>query len=250
MKDSLRALLVDDETTARITLSRMLKMYCPEVNIVGEASNIVDAGKLIHQLEPEIVFLDIRIGQHTGFDLLEMIKTYDFQLVFVTAYDQYAIQAFQYSALDYLLKPIDPDRLISVVQKCLKEKNDYQLSDRLDSMREGWGNKEVETIIINNDQGYHFIPLRELMRLSSDRGTTAFHSKNQAVITVAKNIGDFAKMLPDNSFFRCHQSHIINFRWVSSYLFQDGGTIIMRDKTPVPLARARREEFIKRIKTF
>lgn len=250
MKNSLRALLIDDETTARITLSRILKMYCPEVSIVGEAANIIDAGKLIHQLEPEIVFLDIRIGQHTGFDLLEMLKTHDFQLVFVTAYDQYAIQAFQYSALDYLLKPIDPDRLIAVVQKCLKEKNDHQLTGRLQAMREDWEKKEPETIIVNNEQGYHFIPLAELMRLSSDRGTTAFHSKNQAVITVAKNIGDFAKMLPESTFFRCHQSHIINFRWVSSYLFQDGGTIIMRDKTPVPLARARREEFIKKIKNF
>ena len=250
MKNSLRALLVDDETTARITLSRMLKMYCPEVNIIGEANNIVDAGKLIHQLKPEIIFLDIRIGQHTGFDLLEMLKTHDFQLVFVTAYDQYAIQAFQYSALDYLLKPIDPDRLITVVQKCLKEKNDHQSSDRLKIVQDGWGNKETETIIVNNDQGYHFILLTELMRLSSDRGTTAFHTEHQPVITVAKNIGDFAKMLPESSFFRCHQSHIVNFRWVSSYLFQDGGTIIMRDKTPVPLARARREEFIKRIKAF
>jgi len=201
-------------------------------------------------LEPEIIFLDIRIGQHTGFDLFEMLKTHDFQLVFVTAYDQYAIQAFQYSALDYLLKPIDPDRLITVVQKCLKEKNDHQSSDRLKIMQDGWGNKETETIIVNNDQGYHFILLTELMRLSSDRGTTAFHTEHQPVITVAKNIGDFAKMLPESSFFRCHQSHIVNFRWVSSYLFQDGGTIIMRDKTPVPLARARREEFIKRIKAF
>ncbi|WP_020534372.1 LytR/AlgR family response regulator transcription factor [Lewinella cohaerens] len=250
MKNSLRALLVDDETTARITLSRILKMYCPEVEIVGEAGNIIDAGKLIQQLEPEIVFLDIRIGQHTGFDLLEMIKRPNFQLVFVTAYDQYALQAFEYSALDYLLKPIDPDRLIYVVQKSIKERNNHQLSGRLQAMRNDWDKNEPETIVVNNDQGYHFIPLSGLMRLSSDRGTTAFHSEDQPVITVAKNIGEFAKMLPDSSFFRCHQSHVINLRWVSSYLFQDGGTIIMRDKTPIPLARARREDFIKRIKNF
>ena len=243
-------LIVDDESLARQRLERMVTDLGHEV--AGEAKNAAEAMALIEKLDPAIVLLDIEMPGETGIQLAARVSQLDQPpaIIFTTAYDQYAIQAFQYSALDYLLKPIDPDRLITVVQKCLKEKNDHQSSDRLKIMQDGWGNKETETIIVNNDQGYHFILLTELMRLSSDRGTTAFHTEHQPVITVAKNIGDFAKMLPESSFFRCHQSHIVNFRWVSSYLFQDGGTIIMRDKTPVPLARARREEFIKRIKAF
>lgn len=248
MKMSLRALLVDDEATARTTLSRILAMYCPAVEIIGQADNIIQAAKLVQQLQPELVFLDIRIGQHTGFDLLEMIPNPNFQLVFVTAYDQYALQAFDYSALDYLLKPIDPDRLMEVVKKSLTHKDGQQLKGRIQNMQQDWKKEEPEKIVVNNEQGYHFILLTDLMHLSSDRGTTTFHCSELPNITVARNIGEFARMLPERLFFRCHQSHLVNKKWVFSYLFQDGGTIIMRDKTSIPLARARKEDFIKWIK--
>lgn len=225
-------------------------MYCPEVEIIGEAAEVVGAAKMIQQTAPDIVFLDIRIGQYTGFDLLEMLPNPQFHLVFVTAYDEYALQAFEYSALDYLLKPIDPDRLIEVVGRC-KTNSDYgQLSDRLQNVEKQWQKDDPEVIVVNNDQGYHFITIKNLIRLSSDKGVTTFHIHDQADISVARNLGEFARILPETLFFRCHQSHLINMHWISSYLFQDGGKIITKDQASIPLARARKDLFLAKLKGF
>ena len=248
MQHRLSAVLVDDESNARLTLSRLLKMYCPEVEIIGEAGDIVTAAKLIQKLDPAIVFLDIRIGQYTGFDLLEMLPEPNFHLIFVTAYDEYALKAFEHSALDYLLKPIDPDRLSEVIQRCKSEQNKDHLQTRLQHMEGQWEKAEPEVIVVNNEQGYHFIPLQDLIRLSSDNGVTTFHLHNQASVSVAKNLGAFARLLPGELFFRCHQSHLINMNWISSYLFQDGGKIIMRDQASLPLARARKDTFLAKLK--
>lgn len=250
MDHPLRALLVDDEKNARLTLRRILAMYCPDVEIIAEAADVVGAAKLIQQSTPDIVFLDIRIGQYTGFDLLEMLPNPQFHLIFVTAYDEYALQAFEYSALDYLLKPIDPDRLIEVVDRCRDQQNRGQLSDRLQNVEQQWQKKAPEVIVVNNDQGYHFIAITDLIRLSSDKGVTTFHLHNQADISVARNLGEFARMLPEALFFRCHQSHLINMRWISSYLFQDGGKIITKDQAAIPLARARKDLFLAKLKDF
>ncbi|MEL6657189.1 MAG: LytTR family DNA-binding domain-containing protein [Bacteroidota bacterium] len=247
MDHSLRAILVDDEKNARVTLSRILGMYCPEIEIIAEADNVVNAAKLIGQNQPDIVFLDIRIGKYTGFDLLEMLPNPQFHLIFVTAYDEYALQAFEYSALDYLLKPIDPDRLLEVVNRCKNEQS-VQLADRLQNVEQQWQKKNPEVIVVNNDQGYHFISIKDLIRLSSDKGVTTFHINGQADISVARNLGKYVQLLPDSNFFRCHQSHLINMSWISSYLFQDGGTIITKDQAAIPLARARKDLFLAKLK--
>lgn len=250
MKNRLRAIIVDDEKNARLTLQRILNMYCPEVEIIAEAADIVTAAKLLGQLSPDILFLDIRIGQYTGFDLLEMLPNKDFHLIFVTAYDEYALQAFEFSALDYLLKPIDPDRLIEVVERCKLGKNREQLSDRLKNVEEQWQQQDPAVMVVNNDQGYHFITIRDLIRLSSDKGVTTFYLHQQPDVVVARNLAEFARILPEQLFFRCHQSHLINMNWISSYLFQDGGKIIMRDQATIPLARARKDSFLAKLKHF
>ncbi|MEL6969789.1 MAG: LytTR family DNA-binding domain-containing protein [Bacteroidota bacterium] len=250
MNNRLRAIIVDDEKNARLTLQRILKMYCPEVNIIAEAADIVTAAKLLRQLKPDILFLDIRIGQYTGFDLLEMLPQKDFHLIFVTAYDEYALQAFEFSALDYLLKPIDPDRLTEVVERCKLGKNRKQLGDRLKNVEEQWQQQDPEVMVVNNDQGYHFITIRDLIRLSSDKGVTTFYLHQQPDVVVARNLAGFARILPEHLFFRCHQSHLINMSWISSYLFQDGGKIIMRDQATIPLARARKDNFLAKLKDF
>lgn len=229
----------------------MLTLYCPEVKVVAEAEDIVKGAKVIQKHQADVVFLDIRIGQHNGFDLLDLLGDVNFQLVFVTAYDEYAVQAFHYNALDYLLKPIDPDRLQEVIGRVKEERFKEHLHHRLDRSRKQLNGDSPDTLVVSNDQGYHFLLLDELMRLSSNAGVTSFYtSKNTDSISVARNIGTYEHLLSNPSFFRCHQSHIINFRWVSSYLFQDGGTIIMRDKKSIPLARSRKEAFLERLKDF
>jgi two-component system, LytTR family, response regulator len=250
MHKKITAIIIDDERPARTTLRRMLALYCPEVAIKAEADNIVEGVKLINSLSVELVFLDMRIGQFSGFDLLDMLPSVEFQLVFVTAYDEYAIQAFRYNALDYLLKPIDPERLREVIDRSLESNGRSQVAERLELSRQQLEGAQPDTLVVSNDQGYHFLKLDTLYRISSSNGVTTFYQNDHAPILVARNIGEFEQLLPKSAFFRCHQSHIINFNWVSSYLFRDGGSIMMRDGNAVPLARARKDAFLARVKIF
>lgn len=248
VNSELRVLIVDDEETARITLRRMLDRYCPGVQIVAEAGDVIEGAKLIKHAQPQVVFLDIRIGQHTGFDLLELLTTHDFQLVFVTAYDEYAVKAFEVNAIDYLLKPIAPDRLQQVVKRCQSLSQQPQQIQRLKQSEAQWKSGTFEQLVISNDKGHHYLQLQDLIRISSDQGLLYFWRMDQKPVTLVKNIGDYEKLLPKHLFFRSHQSHLINKNWISSYLFHNGGVIGMKDGTEVPLARSRKEAFNEWIK--
>lgn len=251
MNNKITTIIIDDERTARTTLRRMLDLYCPEVSIVAEADNVIDGVKSINTFSADMVFLDMRIGQFSGFDLLEMLPTIRFQLVFVTAYEEYAIRAFRYNALDYLLKPIDPERLREVVSRFLHNRNEGgQLAERVALSRQQLQGEQANTLVVSNDQGYHFLKLDKLYRIASNNGLTTFYVDGQTPIMAARNIGEYEHLLPETDFFRCHQSHIINLHWVSSYLFRDGGSIVMSDGNAVPLARARKDAFLLRIKKF
>lgn len=249
MQKKLTAVSIDDEATARRTLSRMLTKYCPLVEMVGEAEDIISGIKLIRKVQPQIVFLDIQIGSHSGFDLLDLLQEINFHLVFATAYDQYAIKAFEYSATHYLLKPIHPEKLRDVVKKCEEKIEEDSIASRAALLQSNLATEPTK-LALNNDKGYHFIELSDLTWLSSNHGVTTFYCANGNKINVARNIGEYDKLLPRSDFFRCHQSHIINLHWVHGYLHQEGGAIILKGGTKIPLARARREEFMERIKTF
>ena len=236
------ALLIDDEPEARRSLGFLISKHCPELRILGQASGVEEGKSLISQLEPDIVFLDIEMQDGTGFDLLQSFLRPSFRVIFVTAYDQYAIRAFEFNALDYLLKPIDIFRLVDAVKKVQHYSGDSyfsQIASLLDNIR----SMQFETIILQTQEGQHYIRLENIIRLNSDKNYTSFFCVGRKEIIVSESIKRYERLLPQDRFFRTHQSHIVQRRFVRSYLKESGGYIEMTDGYQVPVSRRKKDAF-------
>ncbi|MCB0637125.1 MAG: response regulator transcription factor, partial [Lewinella sp.] len=200
--------------------------------------------------KPDIVFLDISFGNETGFDLLEQLPPQHFSLIFVTAYDQFALDAFRYNALDYVLKPIDPEALRKAVAKVHGRPARQQLREGVWQLPSQGSGQAPWLITLNNDKGYFFLPLEKILHVESIGKAVYFYCEGRDPVLVTKNIGEYEQMLPQPAFFRCHQSHLVHLRWVDSYLFADGGAIILRDGKQLPLARRRKDDFLDAMNTY
>ncbi|MFT4679237.1 MAG: two-component system LytT family response regulator [Flavobacteriales bacterium] len=238
----IRAIIVDDEEDARKTLQIFVNQYCPKVEVIDEADGVQDAYRKIMSQEPDLVFLDIQMDDGTGFDLLEKVRNPNFVVIFTTAFDEFAIKAFKYSAIDYLLKPIDPDELIEAVSKVDIGKEDNSV--KIQNLMENQGKQEFDRITLSSQEGLTFVKLENIMRLESDSNYTHFFLTSGEKITVPKSLKEYELILPSSRFFRTHQSHIVNLNYVKKYMKEDGGYVLMEDGSEVFVARRRKEEFI------
>jgi two-component system LytT family response regulator len=241
----MRTILVDDEPDARATLRSFLGSYCTDIEILGEAGSVEEGYSQIRKFDPDLVFLDIQMEDGTGFDLLERFRNIEFCVVFTTAFDAFAIKAFKYSAIDYLLKPIDPDELIDAVHKARRKftGRPQQVEDLL-KFRKG---DEPERITISSTEGLTLVALDDIIRLESDSNYTNFYLKSKEKITVPKSLKEYEDLLPSKKFFRTHQSHIVNLKYVKKYIKDDGGYIVMEDGSQVWVARRRKDDFLDTI---
>jgi len=238
----LNAIIIDDEEDARRTLRAFIKQYCPQVDIIEEGTGVQDGYRKVLSLQPDLVFLDIQMDDGTGFDLLEKIRAPKFNLIFCTAFDEYAIKAFKFSAIDYLLKPIDPDELIEAVSKV--KKDDKSAQPRIESLIENRSQKEMDRITLSSQEGLTFVNLENIRRLESDSNYTHFFLTTGEKITVPKSLKEYELILPISKFFRTHQSHLVNLSYVKKFMREDGGYVLMDDGSEVLVARRRKEEFI------
>jgi two-component system LytT family response regulator len=238
----LRSIIIDDEVDARKTLSVFLGQYCPQVEILAEADGVQEGYRTIMTHNPDLIFLDIQMEDGTGFDLLEKIRSPRFSVVFTTAFDEFAIKAFKYSAIDYLLKPIDPDELIEAVGKV--KPDDRTNEDRIHGLLENRNGRNLDRLTLSSSEGLTFVKLENIMRLESDSNYTHFFLTTGEKITVPKSLKEYEKILPLSKFFRTHQSHIVNLNYVKKYMREDGGYVLMEDGSEVLVARRRKEEFI------
>ena len=238
----LNAIIIDDEEDARSTLRAFIKQYCPQVDIIEEGTGVQDGYRKVLSLQPDLVFLDIQMDDGTGFDLLEKIRAPKFNLIFCTAFDEYAIKAFKFSAIDYLLKPIDPDELIEAVSKV--KKDDKSAQPRIESLIENRSQKEMDRITLSSQEGLTFVNLENIRRLESDSNYTHFFLTTGEKITVPKSLKEYELILPISKFFRTHQSHLVNLSYVKKFMREDGGYVLMDDGSEVLVARRRKEEFI------
>jgi two-component system LytT family response regulator len=242
-----RAIIVDDTEISRVTLRHDLQEYCPQVDVVGEADGVKSAIGLIASKKPEVVFLDIQMGDGTGFDLLTQLKEIDFQIIFTTALDTHGIKAIKFSALDYLLKPIDPDDLIKAVAKLEKTEKGTDVKDSinllLDNMRSNKapGNKRIA---LHSLEKVHMISIDDIIRCESQGAYTIFYLKNKEQILASKNLKEFEEMLEGHSFVRVHHSHLINFAYLKEYIKKDGGYAVMIDKSEVPVSFRKRNTLL------
>lgn len=241
----MKCLIVDDEAKARQNLSNLLRDDHPNVEIVASVGTINEAVQVIEAEKLDIVFLDIEMDGETGFELLDHFPSFDFQLIFITAHDEYAIRAFKYSALDYLLKPIDLDDLDAAIHKVEQQLQKGVSKEQLDYMLQMLKTTKVpEKLIIPTTESMIFVDYADIIRCEADEGYTFVHLQNKETICSSKNIKYYDELLTSKGFFRIHRSHLINVRQVKEYLKSDGGYVIMKDQSTIPVSRRRRQDFI------
>lgn len=242
-----RIAIIDDEQDAREYLRTSLTKFCPDIEICGEADNVESAFELLRQTRPHAVLLDISLKDQTGFDLLDRFPTPPFRVIFTTAYDEFALRAFKYHALDYLLKPIMPDDLIRAVDRIGIDKND-EFTQKISHLLESTRKHKLDKIALTSQEGTVFLHLDKIIRLQSDGNYTTFYLVNSERHVISRQIREFEEMMPENEFFRLHQSHMVNVAFVKKILREDGGYAEMEDGSRLPIARRRKEEFIELVR--
>lgn len=243
----IRTIIVDDEKGAQETLSGMLNLFCKDVQILGMASSANEARSLIKELNPDLIFLDIRMPFENGFDLLESLDNHDFHVIFTTAYNNYALKAIKFSVLDYLLKPINVEELqkaVSKISKITVNKSQYNI------FKAHQLNHKHEQIVLPHKEGFQIVNYREILRFEGERNYTNVYFLNGEQLLVAKTLKEYEELLSEHNFFRVHQSNIINMNCVKAYIKGRGGKIQLIDNTEVDLARSRKKEFLALFKSF
>ncbi len=243
----LKAVIIDDIDLARQTLKKDLALYCPDVEVIGEAEGVVSGVKLLKSFKPDVLFLDIQLKDGVGFDLLEILPDVSFKIIFTTASDAYAIKAFRHAAVDYLLKPIDPDELMSAIEKL---KSGFSQQAQVSVLMENNRNKTTSKIALHTQDKIHVVDIADIIRCEANVNYTEFHFINSKKILVTKTLKDFEEMLKENGFYRVHQSHLINTKYIKEFVKTDGGYLIMSDGNSVPVSTRKRSEVLSLIETL
>ncbi len=246
----MNAIIVEDEPRSREFLKNMVQEYCPHVTIAGTASSVEEAVATIETIKPSLVFLDIEMHTGTGFDVLQQVKQRNFQVIFTTAYDHYAIQAIKFSAVDYLLKPIDVEELQQAVKKVEEKLQANQSSQALDVLLQNLKKSPGDdfSITLSTSEGLEFVPLKNILRLEASGPYTHFFMKDNRKVIVSRHMKEYEMLLNDHYFFRVHNSHIINMKEVSRMIKTDGGYAIMSDGSNISISPKKKDEFMELMK--
>lgn len=243
---NLKLIIIDDEQDARTILRTLIQTYCPDISIVGEATDVPSAVALIREKQPDIILLDIQLGEQTGFDLLDKFTQPEFRIIFTTAYDNFALKAFEYCAMDYLLKPIIPDKLLQALDRVKANISKEKLfQQQLGFLLVGNKKKAFDKIALTTAEGIVFVQLKNILYLQSDGNYTLFYLKNEEKIIVSKTMKEFENLLPEETFFRTHQSYIVNINVVKKVLKEDGGYALLKNEKKVPISRRKKDAFVK-----
>ncbi|WP_309640884.1 LytTR family DNA-binding domain-containing protein [Flavobacterium sp.] len=250
------AILIDDDSNLRNGMRELLAFYAPDITIIGEAEDVETGVIVMDKLKPQVVFLDIQLNDGTGFDVLEQLakkngKTTS-HIVFITAHEEYAIKAFRFSALDFLLKPVDPDELEIVVGKIrtvLEKNNSYAHIDLLlENIRKKVDN--FKRIALTTADGIHLFEVSDIIRCESEDNYTTFYIKNSKPIIISKTLKEYEDLLSEYGFERIHQSHLINLTYLKSYVKKDGGYVVMADNVQLPISLRKKERLQELIKAL
>ena len=238
----LRTIIIDDEILMRQTLKKLLHEYCPHVRLVAQADGVKTGMQAIRHHQPDLVLLDIKLEDGTGFDLLKQLEPIDFKVIFITAYDEFAIKAIKFSALDYLLKPVEPEDLIQAVDKAekllLKELN-AQLGVLADNMQPG--SPAQKKIILKTFDNVHLVKIGDIIYCESDENYTTFHLIDSSKIIMSNTLKEYEEMLGDYGFFRVHKSFLVNLAHIVRFEKAEGGNLILTNRLTVPVSFRKRE---------
>lgn len=236
----INALIVDDEENNRENLRAALAQYCPKVNVIGEADSAISAIDFLSSNQPELVFLDIAMPNGDGFQFLESLPEINFDIIFVTAFNQYAIRAIKCCAIDYLLKPIDVLELKNAVNRVhathAKKEQHQKLDLLISNMKQ-----PAQKIALPQSEHTEFVAIKEIIRCKGEKNYTWFYLNDGRKLLVSQTLKEYVALLEDAHFFRVHQSHLINLHQIKKYSRRDGGYVVMTDEEQIPVARNRKE---------
>jgi two-component system LytT family response regulator len=239
--------IVEDEENILSSIKQILNEYCSEVNIIGTASDIKSATDLLNNDDTDLALLDINITGGIIFDVLKKLDNVRFKIIFITAHEEYAIQAIKFSAFDYLLKPIDPLELIKSINNASKtinkENTDIQLSTLVNNLDAG--EKGTQKIILKTSESIHLAGIEDIIRCESDSSYTTFYLISGKKVMVSKTLKEYDELLSDKGFFRVHQSHLINLNYIDHFEKGEGGYLVMKDKSQVPVSFRKKDALLK-----
>ncbi len=244
----MKVIIIDDDNRVLNIISNLITTGFTDIEIVATAGDIKEGYHSINEHKPDLVFLDINLPDGTGFDLLKKIQTIDFRIIFITAYEEYAVQAIKVSALDYILKPVDAEELYEAVNKARKiineEEEQLKINNLINNIK---GEKVPKHLVLHTSECLHFVNIDEIIRCEADSNYTFFYLTGNRKILVSKTIKEFADLLQHSGFLRVHQSHLINTAFLDKYIKSEGGYLQMKDNSNIPIALNRKQEILKKL---
>ena len=245
-----KIVIIDDENRTRELISKMIDSFGFEVVTIPEGENVQSGIEAIEKHQPDIVFLDIQMPDGTGFDVIRSVENKNFEVIFITAHEEFAIKAIKFSALDYLLKPIDSSELKSALEKALDTIDQKKESSQFEALQNNIQPNEKRRLVLKTQESVHVVELDQIIRCEADRNYTSFFLKDSKKILVSKTLKEYETLLSAHNFLRVQQSHLVNIEYVDRYDKKNGGAVVMKDGSEVPLSPAKRELFFKRLENL
>ena len=240
----LKVVIIDDEQDAIDNIRDIITEFCPDVEVAGHAGSALEGIKVIRQLNPGLVLLDIEMPHGSGFDMLDSFPEINFDIIFITAYHQYAIKAFKYTAVDYILKPIVIEDLQNAIERVKKKQGSSpEIQKKVNALKENLGGKKPGKLLLSSNTGIDFVDISDIIHVQADRRYSVFYFTSGKRLMVSRNLVEFQELLADRGFFRCHNSHLINIKHVRKFV-RDGSYLIMTDGSKIMVATRKKMEFI------
>ncbi len=248
MKNRLKTVIVDDEPDAVSFIGTIIREYCPTLEVTGTANDAMEGINVIRDKNPDLVLLDVEMPHGSGFDLLSQFPDKNFDVIFITAFNHYAIKAIKFSAVDYILKPININEFIQAIEKVAEKRSSPAAQVRnFDALFENLNMAVPARLAIPTSDGMEYLNTRDIIRIEADRSYSWFHLTGKRKILVSKNLKEYQDLLNDRNFFRSHNSHLINLDHVKRYIRADGGSIEMADGSMIPISRTKRDLFLQQM---
>jgi len=248
---AISTIIIDDEPKNIQLLQKMLAAHCPLVEIVATESDAKKGLQLIEEIKPQLIFLDVEMPHLNGFDLLKKLEPVSFEVIFVTAYSHYAVEAFEHHATGYITKPINTEKLIAAVNTATKRIEEKNINKNLFSLLEQNTRQSApDKIPLSTTNGLVFVKITDIMYCESSGNYTHFYMNDNKKIVVSRQLGEYEKLLPENNFTRIHDKYIINLAYIKEYIKGSGGDVILENGKELPVATRRKEDFLARFEKW
>jgi two-component system LytT family response regulator len=241
-----KALIIDDEQRTRELIAKMIESFDMGIVAIPKGENVKSGLEAIREIQPDLVFLDIQMPDGTGFDLLKAIPDKNFEVIFITAHEEFAIKAIKFSALDYILKPVDPEELRGALERALETMSEHKNEQpQFEALQHNIQPNQKRRLVLKTQESVHVVELDHIIRCEADRNYTSFYLTEGKKILVSRTLKDYETLLSGHNFLRVQQSHLVNLNFVDRYDKGNGGAVVMKDGSEVPLSPAKRDIFFQ-----